>query len=53
MRFAAGMPPFPGEAEVAIVNVSGPISSTPDEFAHATNKIVMVMMRVVFICFSR
>ena len=52
IRFAAGTPPFPGEAEVDIVKVSGPIERTPDEFAHATNTSAVRMIRMVFIVFD-
>ena len=45
------MPPFPGDADVDIVYVSGPISKTPDEFAHATSASAAVMIRVVFMGF--
>ena len=45
------MPPFPGDADVDIVNVSGPISKTPDEFAHAASASAVVMIRVVFMGF--
>ena len=52
IRFAAGTPPFPGEAEVDIVKVSGPIARTPDELAHATSASAVRVIRIVFIVFD-
>ena len=43
------MPPFPGDAEVEMVNVSGPILITPDELEHDVSARAVMSVIIGFI----